>query len=213
MKKHFVLLFALVVVAVSSVKVHAQDEPIRTIFKNTHRTSAYGALTNKFTEIDGHHVNLAGFYAGVYMNRRVFLGVAAAAATSNLPVPSQFSSIQGRDMSYEYGQFGLITEFVVGSNRAIHPVFNFFAGPAFTVQYDRDGDSEYWDNFDDRSTRDENWFMVAEPGVQIEMNLFKWMRFSPGVSYRFAHGNDAPGLTDSKLSGMNVNVTLKFGRF
>lgn len=215
MKKHLVLLFALVVIGAMSVKVHAQDDNIRTLFRggSSHRISAYGALTNKFTEIDGHYVNLAGVYGGIYLNRRVMIGVGAAAATNNIPVPNEFSSIEGREMSYEYGQFGLVTEIVIGSNRVFHPVFHLFAGPGFTVQYDREGDSDHWDHWDDSDTRDENWFMVAEPGLQLEMNVFRWMRFSPGVSYRFAYGNDANGLSDTKLSGMNVNLTLKFGRF
>lgn len=215
MKKQFLLLLAIVSISATSIKVNAQDENIRTLFKGgNHRTTAYAALTNSITNIDGQYANLAGIYGGVYLNRRVMIGVGAAAATNNIPVPAQFSSIEGRDMSYEYGQFGLVTEVVVGSNRVFHPVFHLFAGPGFTVQYDRYGDnSEGWDAWDQRAKRDENWFMVAEPGVQLEINVFKWMRFSPGVSYRLAYGNDAKGLSDSKLSGMNLNLSLKFGRF
>jgi hypothetical protein len=214
MKKKVLLSFALIVTLASSIKVHAQDEPMRTLFKSSHRTTAYGALTNKFTEIDGEFVNLVGVYGGVYLNRRVMIGIGAAASTNNLPVPTEFSSEPLRKMSYEYVQFGSVFEFVAGSNNLFHPVFHLFAGPGLTFQYDRyTDDHEDWHSWDDRSGHDENWFFVTEPGVQIEMNVFKWMRFSPGVSYRFVYGNDAKGLSDSKLSGMNVNLTLKFGKF
>jgi len=185
---------------------------IRTVFKSSPHATGYGVISNKFTNIDGKYMNLAEIYGGVYLNRRVLLGLGGAASTNNLPVPQQYASVEGRQLSYEYVQFGLYTEYVIGSNKAIHPVAHLFAGPGLTVQYDRN----QWDDFDEieqKNKHDENWFMVAEPGVQIEINLFRWMRFSPGVSYRMAFGNDAAGLSDSKLSGMSFNASMKFGRF
>jgi hypothetical protein len=212
MKKQSAALLALILVATISTNSFAQDE-IRTVFKGPNKVTAYGALTNKFTKIDDQYVNLAGVYGGVYLNRRVFIGIGGAASTNDVPVPSQFSAVPGRDLSYQYVQFGLVTEVVMGSNRTIHPVFHLFAGPGLTVQYDRH-DWEEWENWEeDKSNRDENWFMVAEPGVQLEINLFKWMRFSPGVSYRLAYGQESAGLSDSKLGGTTFNVTLKFGKF
>lgn len=212
MKKQFAALLALILVATVSTSSFAQEE-IRTVFKGPNRVTAFGALTNKFTRIDDQYVNLAGVYGGVYLNRRLFIGVGGAASTNDVPVPSQFSAVPGRSLSYQYVQFGLVTEVVMGSNRAIHPVFHLFAGPGLTVQYDRyDWDEwEHWD--DDASHRDENWFMVAEPGIALEINLFKWMRFTPGVSYRFAYGQESRGLSDSKLGGTTLNLTLKFGKF
>jgi hypothetical protein len=213
MKKQFVLFLTLIIVGVASHSAQAQDDEIHTVFKGPQKTTAYGALTNKFTTIDGEYVNLAGVYGGVYINRRVMIGIGAAASTNEVPVPSQFSAIDGRQLSYQYVQFGLFTEFVAGSNRSIHPVFQLFAGPGMTAQYDRQT-WEDWDHGDDQDGHhDENWFMVAEPGVQLEINVFKWMRFSPGVSYRFAYGNESEGLSDSKLSGASLNLSLKFGRF
>ncbi|GAB1446496.1 MAG: hypothetical protein KF860_06140 [Cyclobacteriaceae bacterium] len=60
---------------------------------------------------------------------------------------------------------------------------------------------------------DENWFFVAEPGVKLEMNVFRWMRFSPGYSYTTVYGSDTAGLSDNDLSGSSFNLTMKFGKF
>jgi hypothetical protein len=60
---------------------------------------------------------------------------------------------------------------------------------------------------------DENWFFVLEPGAQIEVNLFKWMRFCPGISYRASFGSDGRGLTDKEVSNVSYNATFKFGKF
>jgi hypothetical protein len=225
MKKSITFLFAFMMTAVVSLRAQEQQdssarpsyypqEEINTVFKSSPRAriSGYGVISNKFTSIDGNYMNLSEIYGGVYLNRRVMIGVGGAASTNNLPVPDQFSSVEGRKLSYQYVQFGLYTEYVIGSNKAIHPVVHLFAGPGLTVQYDRH-DWDDFDEMDEHENRDENWFMVAEPGVQIEINVFRWMRFSPGVSYRMAFGNDASGLSDSKLSGMSFNASLKFGRF
>ena len=193
------------------------ENEIQTVFKgNTRSLGGYGALTNKFTTIRGRTANLVGGYGGLYFNHGLFLGVGAAALTNTISVPLEFSKDPTRDMNYEYGQVGLVTEYVLGSNKAFHLAFNLFSGAGFTVQNDRydwrDHDDDDFD-FDDHESRDTNWFFVAEPGVQLEINVFKWMRFSPGVSYRAAFGSDGLGMKDSDISNISYNATLKFGRF
>lgn len=209
MKKNLVATALLVIVC----GILAQAQDIQTVFKGGNRVTGYGAISNKFTTIGGDYANLVEVYGGVYFNQRFMLGLGGGAVTNNIPVPAQYATIPGAKLSYQYGQCGLVTEYVLGSNKAFHLVFHLFTGGGFTVQYDRyhwDDDDQFdWDN----EHRDENWFFVAEPGVQVEMNLFRWMRFSPGITYRSAFGSDADGLSDNALSDLSYNVTLKFGKF
>lgn len=195
-----------------------KDDHIQTVFKGGARSiRGYGAITNKFTTIRGDYANLVGAYGGVFINHKLMIGVGAAAMTNTLKVPLQYSADPLRDLNYEYGQVGLVTEYVLGSNKAFHVAFNLFSGAGFTLQSDRDewdhdNDDFDWDDDEDES-RDTNWFFVAEPGVQFEINVFKWMRFSPGISYRAAFGSDGLGMKDSDISNLSYNATLKFGRF
>lgn len=193
---------------------YGQDE-IKTLIGGNaiQHSGGYGALTNKFTNIGGHYANLSGVYGGWYINHKFMLGVAGAALTNNIPVPDVYSTLPGEKMSFEYGQCGLMTEYVIGSNRAIHASFQLFSGAGFTTQYNRD----QWKNNDNDiksdNAHDTNWFVVTEPGVNIEMNIFKWMRFCPGVSYRAAFGSNAAGLKDKDINGITLNLGLKFGKF
>jgi hypothetical protein len=191
----------------------AAQEPIKTVFKGGLKSSGgYGALTNKFTQIRGEYANMSGLYGGWFVNHKLMIGAGAWAVTSNIPVPLQYSTDPSRNKSYEYGQVGLVTEYVVGSSKPVHLVFQLFAGAGFTLQYERHN----WHNNNssfDNSISDENWFFVAEPGVQVEVNLFKWMRFSPGVSYRTSFGSDAAGLKDKDIRDISYSATLKFGKF
>jgi len=209
------ILALLIISALVPIGTQAQGNgEIQTIFKgNSVRSSGgYGALTNKFTTINGEYANLVEIYGGWYINQRFMIGLSGGATTNDLPVPAQFSALPGEKLSYEYGQFGLATEYVLGSNKTFHVVFQLMTGAGFTVQYDRHTYRESY-NRNYGVALDENWFFVAEPGVQIEMNVFRWMRFSPGYSYRSVYGSDSPGLRDKDLSGSSLNLTLKFGKF
>jgi hypothetical protein len=195
-----------------STQVIAQQGTVQTVFKGKLQSGGYGALTNKFTTIRGKFANMSGIYGGWYINHKLMIGAGAAAVTSNLKVPQQYSADPLENLSYEYGQVGLVTEYVVASDKPVHLVFQLFSGAGFTLQYDRDG----WRNGNTtyhKDVADENWFFVAEPGVQLEVNLFKWMRFSPGVSYRAAFGSNGRGMQDSDVRAFSYSATLKFGKF
>lgn len=193
---------------------NTDDYRINTLFSPGHLSiGGYGALTNKFTFIDGHFANLAGVYGGVYLNHRFFIGASAAALTNDIRVPSEHSMQPLENLSYMYGQVGGLAEYVVASDKAVHVAFNLFAGAGFTLQYERDDWHDDPHEFDWDYNEDEDWFFVAEPGVSVEFNVFKWMRFSPGVSYRAAFNSNGRGLGDNALSNVSYNATLKFGKF
>lgn len=209
---------SLIAFVLASLSLAAQEEPaqnndaIQSVFKTQHGGfGGYGAVTNKFTYINGHFANMAGVYGGVYVNHSFLLGISASALTNDLKVPLEHREDAFVNLSYMYGQFGMMTEYVVASNKAVHVAFNLFTGAGFTFQYER----ENWQEHDDweGGIRDEDWFFVAEPGVQVEVNVFKWMRFSPGISYRAAFNSNGRGLGDSSLSDISYNATLKFGKF
>ena len=191
------------------------NNDIQTVFKGgTHSITGYGAITNKFTYLGGEFANLVGAYGGVYINHQFMIGAGAAAMTNNLSVPFEYSTSPLRDMSYEYGQVGLIMEFAPASNKAVHLAFSLFSGAGFTLQHERTDWDDHDNDFDfDEDVEDENWFFVLEPGIQFEVNVFKWMRFSPGISYRAAFQSDGLGMRDSDVSNVSYNATLKFGRF
>jgi len=212
-----IALFAFILISVS---VGAQDNEksndyyVQSLFKGGKRASGgYGAITNKFTSIGGDYANLVGVYGGWYINHSFLLGVGAAGLTNDLPVPFEHRIDPLKDLSYMYGQVGMVTEYVIASNKTFHVAFNLFSGAGFTLQYERQNWHDDDHEFDWDENRDEDWFFVAEPGVQVEINVFKWMRFSPGVSYRAAFASDARGLSDSALSDISYNATLKFGKF
>lgn len=211
MKKLLVL--SILMSAFFGSELSAQE--IQTVFRGSRPSGGYAAISNKFTTIGGEYANIAEVYGGWFIKRRLLLGLGAAASTNNLRVPYEDSTAPWTKMSWQYGQFGLMTEYVFGSNKAIHFNFTLFSGAGFTVQYERQSihDWDDWDDYNDDIDHDENFFYVMEPGAQVEVNLFKWLRLSPGVSYRKTFGSEGIGMTDSDLSNWSYNVTLKIGKF
>lgn len=193
----------------------ATAQEIHTLFGNPRPSGGYAALSNKFTTIAGQRANIAEVYGGWFAKKKVLIGLGAAATTNNLEVPYEFSTDIFRKMSWQYGQFGLMTEYVFWSNRVVHFNLTLFGGAGFTVQYERTdwSDSDHAQYFSEDINHDENFFAVVEPGAQLEVNIFKWMRLSPGISYRRTFESSGIGLTDSDLSDWSYNVSLKFGKF
>jgi len=201
--------------AQESTNSKREDEyQVNTLFKGHAKASGgYGAITNKFTTINGEFANLAGVYGGWFVNHNFMIGLGAAALTNTIQIPAQYRIDPLKD-SYMYTQFGMVTEYVIASSQAVHVAVSLFSGAGYTAQYQR----QDWDHGDHHEhdwngTEDDNFFFVAEPGVMVEVNLTKWMRFSPGISYRAAFGSDARGLTDNSLSDLSYNATFKFGKF
>lgn len=208
MKRQSTIILLVMGLFLLNIQLSAQE--VHTVFrKGVTSSGGYGAVTNKLTTIRGKFANISGIYGGWFINHRFMIGLSGEAVTSNIKVPQQYRVDPAVNMSYEYGQFGLMTEYIIGSVKAIHLALSLFSGAGFSLQYERYG----WHGGYANGIKDENWCFVAEPGVQLEFNLFKWMRLSPGVSYRKTFGSEAPGLKDKDLSNLSYSATLKFGRF
>jgi hypothetical protein len=216
MKTKFFYVFLFLLISTGIARSQEHEYAISTVLgsKGIPSSGGYGAISNKFTSINGQHANLVEVYGGWYINHKFLLGVAFAGVTNDIPVPERFSALPGTSMSYEYGQAGLMTEYVLASHKAVHLAFQLFSGAGFTVQYLRhSGEQNYPGNDHFNQTHHENWFFVAEPGIKLEVNVLPWIRFSPGVSYRAAFHSKADGLSDNALTGASYNLTLKFGKF
>lgn len=205
-------IFGVILFLMLSLQTKAQSSgEVRTIFRSG-PSSGYGVISNKFTSVYGSYANMPEVYGGWFINKKFLLGIGGGATSNYIPVPVEESVSPTKRMSYLYGQAGLVNEFVIASNGAIHPVFHWFNGAGFSLQYER----PEWDELEDTHYTEEaddlRWFYITEPGIQIELNLFRWMRVSPGISYRFAFDNKTRSI-NKDVSGPSASIALKFGKF
>lgn len=215
MKKHITTLLVVAIILGANYFAHAQSEStneVRTIFKNTKGSGGYVALSNKLTSIHGSFANMPEIYGGWFIGKKFLVGIGGGSTTNYIPVDIHESANPNQRMSYLYGQFGMVNELVIASNSPIHPVLHVFNGAGFTMQYHR----PRWEDFDNPHYREDiedmKWYYICEPAIQVELNLLKWLRLSPGISYRFAFDNEKRKL-DDQVSGPSVSLGMKFGKF
>lgn len=157
----------------------------------------------------------AAFFTGgqiaMVFGKKLNVGFAGYGLTS--PVLSDRVDADGTHYYYDMGYGGLLFEPVFFSRSAIHftlPVLLGAGGAGFrptTSPFSYNYEDVNWDNYVADA------FFVAEPGLNMELNLFKWMRLDAGVSYRFISDGYFGSSLNSSLSGWSANCGLKFGWF
>ena len=202
------------------------DEQMRTIFGSPEVKSlgGYGALDLGFTTINKRDAVYFGARGAVVVNHSLALGIGGKGFITN---PSYDVNLkQDYEMAGGYG--GFYIEPIIKANSPVHVSFPMLIG-AGGVGYlkhwgDYDDDNEY-----ENSDEDSYAFFVFEPGVEIEFNVVKWMRFAVVGSYRLTSDvklkyKDRLGDEDKlfastaiapsdMLRGFNVGLIMKFGKF
>jgi len=120
--------------------------------------------------------------------------------------------IENKSVNVAGGYGGLFLEAIIAPNYPVHvtiPVIIGAGGVAYTY-------SRWWDEEDDHyknSSIDNDAFFVFEPGLEVEVNLIKFMRFAVGGSYRYTSQVSMINSSGSMLRGYNAYFVLKFGWF
>jgi len=145
---------------------------------------------------------LIGIGGGVIVNRSTLLGLTVGANVSHPKV--------------NYSYFGLLAQYSLNPNKAVHYSGQVLLAGGSTKDYEQKK-SSLMDNF--LNTTGAGFYLI-EPGVNVELNLTGFTRLVAGVSYRIVTGLNADsehvkttGITNSDLSGLNVNIGVKLGTY
>lgn len=188
-----------------------QPGEMQTLFGGEHSFGAFLGFQTKFTEINNQGAMMTGGEVNIIINRRLNLGFAGYGLVTN--VESNSIDELGRPYFIEMGYGGLNIEPVMFSKSLIHftvPVLLGAGGIAesnLRYQY-----FDYDENFFDNLHRSD-MFLFVEPGVNAELNVFKFFRVAGGVSYRWVSDVQIPTLSSATVNGWNANIALRFGWF
>ena len=67
------------------------------------------------------------------------------------------------------------------------------------------------DDYDSFYLSNESLFFMVEPGVNLELNLARNMRFTLGGSYRFVSGSDMENVSDDDLEALALGTGIRVG--
>jgi hypothetical protein len=114
--------------------------------------------------------------------------------------------------TYSGGYGGLLIEPVLFPKSPVHlsfPVILGAGGIAKSVLYNYYYPYEYTQV----EVEDAEAFLVAEPGVELELNVARWLRLGLGCSYRFTTDLEPVVFDTDIMDGLTAGFSLKFGKF
>nr|NQU91960.1 hypothetical protein [Bacteroidota bacterium] len=218
MKRIILLLLAFISADVMlAQKEEDQPQEMKTIFGSNDKIThgGYGALMVDYCKIDGKDAVVVGGRGGWIINHRLVLGIGGKGIASSVSYPQSIET----DKYYLNGGYGgLLIEPIIFPMSAVHisvPVIIGAGGAVYAKKYDW---GTNWDDQSQWTTIDSSPFFVVEPGVEINLNLVKFMRISFGCYYRYTSGLNLENPYGEKsddhiLDGFSGGIALKFGKF
>jgi hypothetical protein len=194
----------------------ATNPQIGTIFGKNKDASLgwFVGFDNSYTQFDARDVHMGGFNAGLILNHNFSVGFSGTAWTNRNTM--YYNHVIDSTGAYLEGGFGrLLLEYTLNPASAIHFTFPLMIGAGgasyVTDMEDWEWEDEEWDLF--HKTLDTDVFFSVEPGVRAEINVFKFMRFSAGVSYRWVTGLEMINTRSDMMNNFSATAALKFGKF
>ncbi|MBL4704632.1 MAG: hypothetical protein JKY54_08930 [Flavobacteriales bacterium] len=179
-----------------------------TLFGKTRPSGAFVGLSIKPAYVNGQEAMFTGGQIAIALGKKVNFGVAGYGLLTN--VRSNQLATSGSEYFIEMGYGGLLIEPILGSDQVIHLAFPILLGAGVSAL----SQNRPWNGFYDESEYvNSELFFIAEPGINAELNLFRFMRIAAGVGYRFIGETGVFNVTNTNLSGWTGNVTLKLGWF
>lgn len=166
----------------------------------------FGGPALKFSRVNGTGATLVGGYGGWLINHQLLIGGGGYGLAVKIKAPDSAQTLLPATtlyMNLEYG--GLVLEYIPNSAKLYHLNYSLLIGGGY-VGYSQ---SNYDPNFDQQGTS----FFVAEPGVQVTLNVSEHFRAGVGASYRYVNGAQLIGTDDAALSGLSATLFFKFGQF
>ena len=206
MKKIILISF----ITLISLSAFSQQNPeeYKTIFnKDKVSHGGYGGLTFNYSSIDGKNAMVLGARGGWIIDHGISIGMAGYGFMNDI----HFDDIPyNSDVSLVGGYGGLLIESIILPNAPIHISIPLLIGVG-GVGYVDDWNFNFnrWENH----AYEYDAFFVIEPGIEVELNLVKFMRLAAGVYYRHTSNIQMANTDENVLNGLSTGITLKFGKF
>jgi hypothetical protein len=219
----FIAAILAITVTTSVISQDNDDKELTTLFGNTDGKIDYGGwggLTFGYTQLQGNDTYLMGARGGWLIDHHFTIGLAGVGFISDhnysdmLP-ENEYPYNPKLNLAGGYG--GLFLEAILFPNYPVHlniPVIIGAGGVSYVLSQDYYADPyNNGKHYYDGSSFDSDAFFVFEPGLEIELNLIKFMRFALGGSYRYTSQIDLYKTSGKMLRGFNGYFSLKFGKF
>lgn len=183
-----------------------------TLLPGPYTHGGYGGLLLSVSAINGEPGVLMGGHGGWVVNHALFIGGGGYALVNQIVTPSSTNAEQ-RYVDFGYG--GLELGAIIASNKLVHIRISALVGAGGLSSSRRfNSYQDYHDNDINDSQGTGDAFFMAEPKVELVVNMTKWLRLTAGGSYRFINGIEADSdFSNSDFAGPSAVFSMKFGKF
>ncbi|MBG8555409.1 hypothetical protein [Hymenobacter guriensis] len=181
----------------------AEQPALQTLLRPGTHCGFFVAASAQYARLAGQDALAVTGRLGVSFNRSFALGLGGTALT-NGRLPNRWNDPADTPADYLAAAYGgIYLEPMFPAGKAIHLTFPVLLGAGAAT---REGslNGPYY-----RYQADE--FLLVEPGVQLEVNLLRFVALGAGASYRMTTGLNLPDTSSKALNGMSAGVTLKLG--
>jgi hypothetical protein len=201
-------ILAIVLFIAMGLTSFAQDNEneIKTLFGHDRSNGGYGAFSIGYTQVQGINSLTMGGRGAWIVGHSLALGFTGSGFVSD------FTDMDA-STSYNFvgGYGGLLVEPIIIPKSPVHlsfPITLGIGGIAY-ARTDRTGSTNQWDSY----IEDNNVFLVAEPGAELELNLTRFLRLAFGAYYRVTSDISLRSAAPDALNGFSGAITFKFGKF
>lgn len=199
----------------AEMKKERDRDDVQTIFQD--RTGGhYTGFSFNYVEIEDQHGMQFGLRGGWIAGHGLAVGLGGKLFFNESKEDDHYLPVETANFIGGYG--GLLIEPVILPRFPVHvsfPVLAGVGGIAYTMEKDR---------FTDSSIEDSDFFLMIEPGVELEFNILKHFRIAIGAYYTLTSDieleyseplyPDNPNIAPPNvIRGFNMGITLKLGKF
>lgn len=212
MKKLIILSALLLLLCSVTFSQHSDStknkDEFQTLLGNNNHSGAYGAFSIGYSVIDNDQAVLFGGRFMWITSHSLGFGFGGSGFINEY----HYDPLLAREVFLTGGYGGLYIEPILMPRFPVHLSFPCLLGAGGISYISKDI------TYDHNMIGDSEAFLIAEPGVELELNLTRHFRFALGASYRFTTPfevglNSSRTVNSDALEGFSYTVTFKFGRF
>lgn len=185
------------------------NDGIRTLTGPGRRLGFYFGFSTGYMQVDGYDAFSAGATLAMIANHGLAIGFTGKGFFSE---PHKLNSGSNTSYNYAGGYGGFLIEPIILPKSPVHISFPILLGGG-GISYNKLTDLDYPYEYTDVYIEDTDAFLIAEPGIELEMNVVRWMRVGVGGSYRFTTSLGPENFDSDLLNGLSAGLSLKFGMF
>lgn len=184
------------------LQLNGQSKVMGHLFKDKPRDlSLFINPTCQYSDITQSYSIIPGLRAGVIINKKIALGAVYNYTLTDLDIPAAQG---GGKLRMQWG--GLHFEYTLWPLQIVHLTFPLSGGIGQAkITQTPNGTSE--------TIIGNPKFGFVEPGLMIEVNVWKYAKFGIGSSYRYITNMSYNSITSNDLGGFAAVASLKFGKF